>query len=143
LFTHCHDDRVHGMDELRAIAPGMTPPLPMYGDSRTLASLQQRFSYIFDETIKPIPGTSKPEGRAYEIEAGRAFPVGDVEVLPLAVPHGPTPVLAFRIGGLAYVTDAKSVPPAVVEQLRGARVLVLNALFRRPHPTHLSIPEAV
>ena len=49
----------------------MPSPLPMYGDSRTLASLKQRFAYIFDETIKPIPGTSKPEGRAYEIEAGR------------------------------------------------------------------------
>jgi phosphoribosyl 1,2-cyclic phosphate phosphodiesterase len=59
------------------------------------------------------------------------------------VPHGPVTVFAYRIGPLAYVTDAKSLPPDAVALLRGARVLVLNALFRRPHPSHLSLPEAL
>jgi phosphoribosyl 1,2-cyclic phosphate phosphodiesterase len=59
------------------------------------------------------------------------------------VPHGPVTVFAYRIGALAYVTDAKSVPRDALALLRGARVLVINALFRHPHPSHLSLPEAV
>jgi len=59
------------------------------------------------------------------------------------VPHGKLTVYAYRIGPLAYVTDAKSIPPAALELLRGAEVLVINALFRTEHPTHLSLPEAV
>jgi phosphoribosyl 1,2-cyclic phosphate phosphodiesterase len=61
----------------------------------------------------------------------------------LPVPHGDLTVFGYRLGPVGYVTDAKSVPVEVVEQLKGVRVLVLNALFDRPHPTHLSIPEAV
>jgi phosphoribosyl 1,2-cyclic phosphate phosphodiesterase len=52
-------------------------------------------------------------------------------------------VYAYRIGPLAYVTDAKMLPPAALAALAGAQVLVLNALFRSAHPTHLSVPEAV
>jgi len=59
------------------------------------------------------------------------------------VPHGRTEVFAYRIGPLAYVTDAKTVPSSAIATLRGASVLVINALFREPHPTHLSIPEAI
>jgi phosphoribosyl 1,2-cyclic phosphate phosphodiesterase len=64
-------------------------------------------------------------------------------VLPLAVPHGRSTVLAYRIGRFGYVTDAKSLSPSVIDALRGVDVLVLNALFRHAHPTHLSIPEAI
>jgi phosphoribosyl 1,2-cyclic phosphate phosphodiesterase len=69
--------------------------------------------------------------------------IGGIDVTPVAVPHGPIDVFAYRIGPLAYVTDAKAVPPAALERLRGAKVLVVNALFRTEHPTHLSVPEAV
>jgi phosphoribosyl 1,2-cyclic phosphate phosphodiesterase len=69
--------------------------------------------------------------------------LGGVNVTAVAVPHGPFAVYGYRIGPLAYITDAKSVPPRAMAQIRGARVLVINALFRTEHPTHLSIPEAV
>jgi phosphoribosyl 1,2-cyclic phosphate phosphodiesterase len=59
------------------------------------------------------------------------------------VPHGPVTVFAYRLGALAYVTDAKRVPPDAVALLRGARVLVVNALFEDPHPSHLSVGEAI
>ena len=61
----------------------------------------------------------------------------------LDVPLGPWSVFAYRIGALGYVTDAKAVPADVVKQLRGVDVLVINALFRTEHPTHMSIPEAI
>ena len=69
--------------------------------------------------------------------------IDDMQVMPVRVPHGNVTVFAYRIGPLAYVTDAKSVPPDAMALLRGASVLVINALFRTEHPTHLSIPEAV
>ena len=69
--------------------------------------------------------------------------IADVDVIPVALPHGPVSVFGYRIGPLAYVTDAKTIPPDAIAVLEGARVLVINALFRTGHPTHLSIPEAV
>ncbi|HVZ78664.1 MAG TPA: MBL fold metallo-hydrolase [Gemmatimonadaceae bacterium] len=143
LYTHEHADHTHGIDDIRAISVRRDGPLPFYASAATIEGLRAKFGYIFDEDIRPLPGTSKPEGRATEIRPGEPFTVGDAVVHPVAVPHGRVSVLGFRIGPLAYVTDAKTVPDDVVAQLRGASVLVINALFRTEHPTHLSIPEAV
>lgn len=142
-FTHQHADHTHGIDDLRAITVTRDAPLPIYGPAETLADLRHKFRYIFDDAMRPLPGTSKPEGKAHPVEAGQSFAVGDMMVTPVQVPHGNVTVFAYRIGPLAYVTDAKSLPPEALDQLRGASVLVINALFRTEHPTHLSIPEAV
>jgi phosphoribosyl 1,2-cyclic phosphate phosphodiesterase len=142
LFTHDHADHTHGIDDLRAFTVRRDGPLPMYGSAETLESLRKKFTYIFDDR-RPVAGTSKPEGHARTVEAGAPFQVGDVEVIPIAIPHGPITVFAYRIGALAYVTDAKSVPASAIAALRGAHVLVINALFRTEHPTHLSIPESL
>jgi phosphoribosyl 1,2-cyclic phosphate phosphodiesterase len=143
LYTHDHADHTHGIDDLRAITIRRTSPLPVYGSAETVAVLAQKFNYIFDDSVRPLPGTSKPEIRAHVIKAGVPFRIGDIDITPVAVPHGNTEVFGYRLGPLAYVTDAKSIPPEAVRLLRGARVLVINALFRRQHPTHLSIPEAL
>jgi phosphoribosyl 1,2-cyclic phosphate phosphodiesterase len=143
LFTHDHADHTHGIDDLRAISVRRSGPLPFYGSRETIASLSQKFGYILDESVRPLPGTSKPEGRAHFIDAGQRFSVGGEEVLAVSLPHGPIAVFGYRIGALAYVTDAKEVPAEAIESLRGVKVLVINALFRTEHPTHLSIPEAI
>jgi len=143
LFTHSHADHTHGIDDIRAITIRRSAPLPMYGPAETLSELAIKFRYIFDDDMRPLPGTSKPEGKAHVIESGRPFTIGDLEITPVAVPHGAITVFAYRIGPLAYVTDAKSLPASALDLLRGASVLVINALFRTEHPTHLSIPEAV
>lgn len=142
LFTHDHADHTHGVDDLRAFTVRRDGPLPMYGSAETLDSLRRKFAYIFDER-RPIAGTSKPEGRAHAVEPYTPFVVGDAEVLPVPIPHGAITVFAYRIGELAYITDAKTVPPDAIDRFRGARVLVINALFRTEHPTHLSIPESL
>ena len=142
LFTHAHADHTHGIDDLRAFTVRRDGPLPMYGSAETLEGLRKKFTYIFDDS-RPLAGTSKPEGHARMIEAGKPFRVGDAEVIPVPIPHGSVTVFAYRIGALAYVTDAKSVPPGAIDILRGASVLVINALFRTEHPTHLSIPESL
>jgi phosphoribosyl 1,2-cyclic phosphate phosphodiesterase len=143
LYTHGHADHTHGIDDLRAITARRDVHLPMYGSAETLEDLATKFLYIFDDRIRPLPGTSKPQGRTVPMAPGETARVADVDVTAVAVPHGPATVFAYRIGPLAYVTDAKAVPADAVAMLRGARVLVVNALFRRPHPSHLSLPEAI
>jgi phosphoribosyl 1,2-cyclic phosphate phosphodiesterase len=142
-FTHEHADHTHGIDDLRAITASREAPLPIYGSAHALDDLAKKFRYIFDDSMRPLPGTLKPEGKAHVVESGRPFSVADLEITPVSVPHGNVTVFAYRIGSLAYVTDAKSVPSEAIDLLRGASVLVVNALFRTEHPTHLSIPEAV
>jgi phosphoribosyl 1,2-cyclic phosphate phosphodiesterase len=143
LFTHDHADHTHGIDDIRAVSVRRDGPLPFYGSEQTMASVRAKFGYVFDERVRPLPGTSKPEGCAIAFRHGEPFTVGGAEVLPFAVPHGRMTVTGFRIGPLGYVTDAKSVPDDVVGLLTGVQVLVVNALFRTAHPTHLSIPEAI
>lgn len=143
LFTHEHADHTHGIDDLRAVSVRRGAALPLYGAPRTLAQLAQRFPYIFDDDVRPPPGTSKPEGHAHPLREGEAIQIGDAQVLPVAVPHGEASVLAYRVGPIGYVTDAKRIPPDALAAFRGVEVMVLNALLRTSHPTHLSIAEAI
>lgn len=143
LFTHDHADHTHGIDDIRAFSVRRDGALPMYGPEETLATLHRRFGYIFDSAMKPLPGTSKPEGFAQAVHPGIPVRIGHLDVTPIELPHGRVRVFGYRIGPLAYVTDAKELPDSALALLRGAEVLVLNALFRTAHPTHLSISEAV
>ena len=144
LFTHDHADHTHGIDDLRALSGrhvGTT--VPVYGPADSLECMRRKFDYVFDPHARPIPGSSRPDVTVRALEAGVETLVAGIPVLPLRFPHGPSDVFGYRIGPLAYLTDVKEVRPAERERLRGLDVLVLNALFHRPHPTHLSIPEAV
>ena len=143
LYTHDHADHTHGLDDIRAISMRRDAPLEMYGPIDSLERLAKRFPYIFDDRIRALPGTSKPEGKAIGLRDREVTQIAGVEVLPVAVPHGPVQVFGYRIGPLSYITDAKAVSDDVISALKGSSVLVLNALFRSFHPTHLSIPEAV
>ena len=143
LFTHDHADHVQGIDDVRALSDRTDAPIEMYGPPDVMSRLAKRFAYIFDDSIRPLPGTSKPEGRARPVPPGKSFRIGDIDVTPITVPHGPVSVYGYRIGNLGYITDAKELPEDAVHAFRGVDVLVLNALFRTPHPTHLSVSEAV
>ena len=143
LFTHDHADHIHGIDDIRALSDKGDLPINMYGPPDTMARLSKRFAYIFDDSIRPLPGTSKPEGRAHALVPGKSIRIGDVDVLAVELPHGPVTVYGYRIGRLGYITDAKELPEQALNMFRGVTLLVINALFRAPHPTHLSISEAV
>jgi phosphoribosyl 1,2-cyclic phosphate phosphodiesterase len=143
LYTHAHADHVHGIDDLRALSARHGVALPTYGAAETLADLAQRFAYAFDRTTGPREGTSRPELAAHPLEPGRQVMIAGLPVLPLALPHGDQMVFGYRCGSVAYLTDVKEVPEPAAAALRGVDVLVLNALLDRPHPLHLSIPEAV
>jgi len=143
LYTHEHADHIHGIDDLRAISVRLEQgKLPVYGPAETMARLEARFDYIFDDGVAPPPGTSKPQLVATVLEPYEEYEVAGIAVLPLECDHGGTRVFGYRFGPVAYLTDVKRVPQATLDRLDGVEALVVNALFDRPHPTHLSIDEA-
>jgi phosphoribosyl 1,2-cyclic phosphate phosphodiesterase len=143
LFTHAHADHVHGIDDLRALSVRQGAVLPAYGSRATMAELAARFPYIFDPSFVVPAGTSKPELKPHVLEPGSSAQIAGVSVLTLSLPHGEHEVFGYRFGSLAYLTDVKVIPDGVIEALKDLDVLVLNALLSRPHPLHLSVPEAI
>jgi phosphoribosyl 1,2-cyclic phosphate phosphodiesterase len=139
LFTHAHADHVMGLDEVRRFNVITKQPMPVFGDARTLASLRRTFSYIFESTAPK--GGGVPHLRLWTI-AGR-FSVGRQEIVPVPIRHGSWQILGFRFGTFAYLTDCNGIPDPSLALLEGLDVLVLDALRRRPHPTHFNIEQAV
>jgi phosphoribosyl 1,2-cyclic phosphate phosphodiesterase len=139
LYTHAHADHVAGFDELRSFNYLSQSRLHVYADAFTGGILQDRFSYAFEHPFPFFGG--KPDLDLHIFEG--PFEVGAARVVPFHVSHGRWTVTGFRFGRLVYLTDAKVVPDSAVDAMRGAEVLVINALRDRPHPVHLSIPEAL
>lgn len=144
LFTHAHADHVHGIDDLRALSVRLGAPLPAYGPRDTMAELAAKFPYIFDPSFVVPVGSLKPELAPRVLEAGTISDIAGVSVQAVALPHGGAhPVFGYRVGPVAYLTDVKTVPDDAMAALHGLEVLVLSALLSRPHPLHLSVPEAI
>ena len=140
LFTHEHKDHTAGLDDIRAFNFRQQQDMPVYGEPRVLAQLQREFAYIFAE--HKYPGI--PRLTLHPIERDDApFDVLGVAVQPLRAMHHRLPVLGFRLGGFCYLTDANAIGPETMEQLRGAEVVVLNALRREPHLSHFTLAQAV
>jgi phosphoribosyl 1,2-cyclic phosphate phosphodiesterase len=143
-YTHSHADHVHGVDDLRAFSARTGGGMRVLASEATARSLMHRFRYVFDETLVPLPGMSRPEASIELLRPFQPVEAAGMSLTPIPVPHGQEEVTAFRTGDLGYVTDAKAIPDDALAALRGVRVLVLNALwFGRPHPTHFSVEEAV
>lgn len=143
LYTHDHADHTHGIDDLRALSGGRLGTLPIYGPAESLDRMRTKFDYVFDDSVRPIPGSARARVATQVLEPGGATRVAGLDVLPIAFAHGPTTVFGYRFGPLAYVTDIKAVAGEAVTALAGVDTLVLGALWYRSHPTHQSIPEAV
>ena len=143
LYTHEHADHTAGIDDLRIFSARTGAAIPLHGPAETLARLRASFSYIFDDAVRPPPGTSKPRLTMHELSPGVQAQVAGVDVLPLPFPHGDLTVFGYRLGAMAYVTDVKRVDADAIERLKGVKVLALSALWWRPHPTHQSIDEAL
>jgi phosphoribosyl 1,2-cyclic phosphate phosphodiesterase len=138
LFTHGHKDHIAGTDDVRAFNYLQRKPMPLYADQRVQAALKREFYYAFEE--HRYPGI--PELHLMNIDE-EPFDLLGVPIIPLPVMHLNLPVLGFRIGPLAYITDANAIPDATVERLAGVEVLVLNALRQTPHPSHFTLDEAL
>jgi phosphoribosyl 1,2-cyclic phosphate phosphodiesterase len=114
-------------------------PIPVYAAAATAGDLRRIFHYVFEPPSQK--GGGIPQIDLREIE-GR-FDVDGLAVQPVPLLHGSIPILGFRFGAFAYLTDASTIPDAAWPLLDGLDVLVLNALRHRPHPTHFSLSEAV
>ena len=113
--------------------------IPCYADEGTLASLRQMFSYIFNPP-KQVGG-GLPQLSLFRI--GGPFLLGGAEIVPVPLMHGTLPVLGFRIGDFAYLTDCNRIPDASWPLLGGVRTVILDALRHRPHSTHFSVGESI
>jgi phosphoribosyl 1,2-cyclic phosphate phosphodiesterase len=139
LFTHTHADHVLGLDDVRRYNQMQRSAIPCFGDAETLRGLRKMFAYIFNPPQQL--GGGLPQLSLFPI-AG-PFTLGGVEIVPVRVYHGQLPVLGFRLGSFAYLTDCNRIPDESWPLLRGVRTLILDALRNRPHSTHFSVPEAV
>jgi len=140
LITHTHADHCHGLDDLRGLYwGGGREPIDLWGYPESIASLKRTFDYIFDLEYD-YKGVARLEPHEFD---QAPFVVAGVAVTPIQVVHGKMRVAGFRVGDAAYITDCNEVPPASIEKLRGVKLLVLDALRRAPHPTHMSLPAAL
>jgi len=138
LYTHFHADHVHGIDDLKAFNAALGGPLPCFGNAQTEAVLRDRFDYAFAGT----PWVGLIPHLTFEV-VEETFDLFGVPVTPIDIQHGRIRSSGWRIGGLAYLTDANAIPPASMERLLGLDLMVIDGLRPRPHPTHFSIDEAI
>jgi len=139
LLTHEHNDHIIGMDDVRPFNFMHWTDMPVYASGRVISELRRRFAYVFAE--QPYPGA--PMIRLEEISKEHPFEVGDLQVTPVEVMHGRLPVLGFRVGAFAYITDVRTISDAEQEKLRDLDVLVLSALHHREHHSHLNLEQAL
>jgi phosphoribosyl 1,2-cyclic phosphate phosphodiesterase len=139
LFTHSHADHVMGLDDSRRFSQMQKRPIPCYADAPTCEGLRRTFYYAFDPVTEK--GGGLPQIALHTI-AG-PFNIGGVGIQPVPLMHGSRPILGFRFGNFAYLTDCNLVPEASWALLDGIDTLILDALRHRPHPTHFTVAEAL
>lgn len=142
LITHEHYDHVGGLDDLRPFC--RFRDVPVYAERYTAERLRQRIPYCFAEHLYP----GVPRITLEDIVPDAPFTVSNsegrrVEVLPIRVMHGKLPILGYRIGRMAWITDMLVLPESEYALLQGLDVLVMNALRTQPHPTHQHLQQAL
>lgn len=140
LYTHEHNDHVVGLDDIRPYNFMQGGEMPIYGLSRVMKDLHSRFGYAF--TKGAYPGA--PRVASYDIDGIEEIDVKGVNVTPIPVWHGKLPILGYRIGDFAYLTDISKVDKASMKKLEGLQVLMIDALRQHPeHHSHLTLNQAV
>lgn len=135
LITHNHYDHVGGIDDLRVHSAQGT--FPIYAREDVINDLRNRLPYCFPDNYYP----GAPVLNLYAIDE-QPFDVCGIEVTPIPVMHN-KPIVGYKIGPMAYITDAKTIAPEVIDSLKGIKLLVINALRIEPHPTHMSLSQCL
>jgi phosphoribosyl 1,2-cyclic phosphate phosphodiesterase len=138
LYTHQHKDHTAGLDDIRPFNHKYKMDMPLYGKQEVLDQLKREFAYIFENTTYP----GIPRVLVHPIE-NKAFAIQDISILPIEVMHHKLPVFGFRIGDIAYITDANYISEEEKKKLKNCKVLVINALHKKPHISHFTLQEAI
>ena len=139
VYTHSHADHIMGLDDVRRFNVLQKSAIPCYGDERTLSDLRRIYAYIFDADTPS--GGGIPQVTTARVMG--EFCLGPATFVPVPLMHGTRTILGYRIGSFAYLTDCSAIPDASWPLLAGVRTLILDALRERPHPTHLSLNQAL
>jgi len=138
IFTHEHADHTAGLDDIRPYFFNQGA-IPIYAHKRVLGELTRRFDYIFT-TENKYPGA--PSVVQHEVK-NEAFPLGNIEVVPINANHYNIQVFGYRFQNFAYLTDIKTIEDSELQKLKGLDVLVINALRETEHPSHLNLEQAL
>lgn len=138
LFTHEHKDHTAGLDDVRAFNWVNKKAIDVYAEKRVQESLKQEFAYVFAEFRYP----GIPQLNLIDVE-NKAFQINGTAILPIRAMHLKLPVFGYRIGDMAYITDANYISAEEKEKLKGLKVLVLNALRKEKHLSHFTLSEAL
>lgn len=138
LLTHEHKDHIAGMDDLRAFNYKSQAAIDIYAEERVQSAVRKEYAYVFSENHYP----GVPRMELHNIESYNLAIRGDV-IIPLRVFHYRLPILGFRMGDMAYITDANYIPEETKEKLFGVKYLVINALRKEKHISHYSLGEAL
>ena len=142
VYTHNHADHIFGLDDLRRINAVMGRHIDVYAEPNVIDWIRTGFRYIFEPHANPNQSWV-PQLETHAVSAGGRAEIAGRPWRPLRLMHGKIPILGFRVGDFAYCTDCSEIPPETMEQLRGLDVLVIDALRHRPHPTHLTVEQAL
>lgn len=138
LLTHIHYDHVGGMDDLRGFC--VFGDINVYADEPTANALHTTMPYCFTKTLYP----GVPRLCLHTIRPHQPLTIRDAEIMPIQVMHGKLPILGYRIGSLAYITDMKTIDDAELPYLEGVETLVVNALrWDKDHHSHQLIDDAI
>ena len=138
LYTHEHKDHVAGLDDIRAFNFALKKDIDIYAEMRVQKALKREYAYIFSEN--KYPGI--PQIQMHTI-INRVFEIEGVSIIPVRIMHHKLPVFGFRFGKFAYLTDLKSVPEEEKEKLLDLDVLILAALRKEAHLSHMNLEEAL
>jgi len=140
LFTHAHADHLHGLDDLRAVNRLMKRPIPIYGTAQTLATIEQRFSYVF-APLQPGSTYYKPVLTPHVLDG--PFEFAGLSIVPFEQDHGFSKTLGYRIGDMAYSTDVVDLDEAAFAVLEGVRLWIVDCLRLAPHQTHSHLDKTL
>ncbi len=138
LFTHEHKDHVAGLDDVRPFNFLHKTAVKVYAEKRVQNALKREYAYIFSKT--PYPGI--PQIDMVLIDESD-FQIEDIMITPIRVMHHKLPILGFRIGSFAYLTDMKLLPGTELDKLKGVKVLVVTSLRKETHISHMNLEESL
>lgn len=140
VFTHEHNDHVIGLDDIRPLYFRRRANIPTYGLHRVHQEIKTRFSYMFGDSV--YPGVAQIDTHDIDSDT-HTFNIDNIPVTPIGVMHGNLPILGYRFGNMAYITDASYISEDQIKKLLNLDIIVVNALQRKEHHSHFTLEEAL